>query len=250
MPLVESESIILKSYNLSEADKIVVFISREGGVIRGVAKGARRLQSRYGSALEPFSVVKTSYWQKDSAELVNIQNADLIESNFRSASRPEILDKFSYLAEVLIALSPPHDPNETLFRMAKTVVRTAIDHPERLLSLGVYFEIWLLRLSGLLPDWDTCSGCGESMEQSGSAGVQANFHLLCSSCQRGHRTKSASRTERRLLSAALRQHPQEFAAASADHAQELELLSSNLKNMISAAVGRDIPESRSLSLSK
>jgi DNA repair protein RecO (recombination protein O) len=247
MPLIESESLILKSYNLSEADKIVVFISREYGVIRGVAKGARRLQSRFGSSLEPFSLVKTSYLQKDAVELVNIQNVDLIDSSFASASELEFLQKFSYLAELLIALSPPHDPNETLYRMAKTTVKAAVDNPTNLLATGVYFEAWLLKLSGLLPDWTKCSQCGAGLEDHGDAGVQANFHLLCSTCQRGGRTRNVGAVERYLLTSALRLHPQEFIKISADHLTHLELLSRNLKYVISAAVGRDVSERRVLS---
>src|SRR5688500_16773151 len=111
MPLFETESLVLKSYNLAESDKIVVLLTREHGVIRGVAKGAKRLKSKFGSALEPFSVILAEYFQKDSSELVAIQKADLITSNFRAAGNPEFLQKFSYLVEVLITFSPPHDPN-------------------------------------------------------------------------------------------------------------------------------------------
>src|SRR5688572_21186994 len=119
MPLFETESLVLKSYNLAESDKIVVLLTRDHGVVRGVAKGAKRLKSKFGSALEPFSIVLAEYFQKDSSELVAIQKADLISSNFRSAGNPDFLQKFSYLIEVLIALSPPNDPDETLYRMVK-----------------------------------------------------------------------------------------------------------------------------------
>jgi DNA repair protein RecO (recombination protein O) len=60
MPLVETESLILKSYSLAEADKIVVFLTQDQGLVRGVAKGAKRLKSRFGGALEPFSIVDLS----------------------------------------------------------------------------------------------------------------------------------------------------------------------------------------------
>ena len=250
MALIESESLVLKSYNLSEADKIVVFISREHGIIRGVAKGARRLQSRFGSSLEPFSLVRTSYFHKDNVELVSIQNVDLIESNFFSASNPNFLEKFTYLADLLIALSAPHDPNETLFRMTKTAVRSAAEDPNNIEGIGVYFQVWLLRLSGLLPDWSTCSSCGRSLDDLHTAGVQADFHLLCGSCQRGSRVRTAGGIERQLLTSALRLHPSEFVSTSNKFPAELELLSGNLKHMISAAVGREISEKRSLSLSK
>ena len=58
MGLIETEGLVLKSYGLAEADKIVVFLTEEYGLVRGVAKGARRLRSKFGSSLEPFSIVR------------------------------------------------------------------------------------------------------------------------------------------------------------------------------------------------
>ncbi|MFN2500544.1 MAG: DNA repair protein RecO [Pyrinomonadaceae bacterium] len=106
MALTETESLVLKSYNLSEADRIVVLLTLDHGVVRGVAKGAKRLKSRFGSGLEPFSVVKVSYFQKEARELVSIEKIDLIQSNFVAASNPAFLQKFSYLSE--------HEPVSTL----------------------------------------------------------------------------------------------------------------------------------------
>src|SRR5215210_4666597 len=103
MALVETESLVLKSYNLAEADKIVVLLSKDHGVIRGVAKGAKRLKSKFGSGLEPFSVVHCTYFQKDAVELVSLQRIELIRSNFEAASNPEFLKKFSYLSDLLIS---------------------------------------------------------------------------------------------------------------------------------------------------
>src|SRR5437016_8295193 len=117
MPLIETESIVLKSYNLAEADRIVVLLTRDHGIVRGVAKGAKRLKSRFGSGLEPFSEVLATYFQKDNLELVSLQQTDLIRSNFAVAADPDFLQKFSYLADLLISVLPPHDPSETLYRM-------------------------------------------------------------------------------------------------------------------------------------
>src|SRR5215216_5532529 len=88
MPLFETESLVLKSYNLSEADRIVLFFTREHGMIRGVAKGAKRLKSRFGSTLEPFSTVNLQYFHKEDRELVSVQEVELVKSCFDIASQP------------------------------------------------------------------------------------------------------------------------------------------------------------------
>src|SRR4051794_35659143 len=164
MPLIETESLIIKTFDLAEADRIVVFLTRDHGMVRGVAKGAKRLKSKFGSALEPFTVATIEYFQKDAVELVSIQKAELMQSYFAAAGHPEFLHKFSYLGDLLVSFSPPHDPNETLYRMVKAAIETAATDPESLLSVGVYFELWLLRLAGYMPDWSKCDECGRMFE--------------------------------------------------------------------------------------
>src|SRR5215813_3420311 len=115
MPVVETESLVLKTYDLAEADRIVLLFTRDHGIVRGVAKGAKRLKSRFGSGLEPFSVVRVTYFQKEVLELVSIQNIELINSYFSAASDPSFLEKFAYLIDILVSSVPPQDPNETLY---------------------------------------------------------------------------------------------------------------------------------------
>lgn len=247
MPLVEAESLVIKSYDLAEADRIVVFLTHDHGVIRGVAKGAKRLKSKFGSGLEPFSVVQLTYFQKDAVELVSIQKVDLIQSNFTAASNPDFLQKFSYLADLLITFLPPHDPNETLYRMAKACIETAADSPDKLLSTGVYFELWLLRLAGYMPDWSKCDECRRTFGETEEASLQANFHLICVRCRRSSR-HVLDPESRSIASAILRLSPAAFADFSASRSQKLAELSTTLRQMISHALGREVAGETSLRL--
>ena len=80
MPARETEAIILKTFPLGEADRLVSFLGRTSGRIRGVAGGARRLKNRYGSTLEILSHVQIWYVEKETRDLVRIQQCELIES--------------------------------------------------------------------------------------------------------------------------------------------------------------------------
>src|SRR5260221_444854 len=51
MPIYTSDALILRTYKLGEADRIVVFLTRDRGKKRGVAKGARRAKSRFGGGV-------------------------------------------------------------------------------------------------------------------------------------------------------------------------------------------------------
>ena len=250
MPLIETESLVLKSYNLAESDKIVVLLTREHGVVRGVAKGAKRLKSKFGSGLEPFSVVMATYFEKESSELVAIQKVDLITSNFTVAGNPDFLQKFSYLVEILIAFSPPHDPNETLYRMVKACIETAAADSANLLSTGVYFELWLLRLAGYWPDWSKCNECGRGFDDGEETSVRANFHLMCSGCRRSASNRLLVKNARALAMSARRLSPGDFAVFAAGKAVELENLSGVLKLLISQSIGRGAVGETSLAIDR
>ncbi len=248
MGLIETESLVIKSYNLAEADRIVVLLTHDHGVVRGVAKGAKRLNSKFGSGLEPFSVVQATYFQKDAVELVSIQKVDLIRSNFDAAGNPDFLQKFSYLGDLLVTMSPPHDPNETLYRMVNACVETAVADPATLLSTGVYFELWILRLAGYMPDWTKCDGCGQAFDDAEDTNVQANYHLMCLSCRRGSAPRPFGGVSRAIAAAARRLGPSEFANFTADKHDELRSISIILKQMVSSAIGREIVGEKSLAI--
>jgi len=240
MALIETECIVLKTYNLAEADKIVVFLSEDQGMVRGVAKGVKRLKSKFGSGLEPFSIVRITYKQKDNIELVGIERAELVRSFFASASDPDFLERFSYLGDLLITFSPPHDPNETLYRMVRACLDTAAGGPDSLLSVGVYFELWLLRLAGYLPDWRACFQCKRALEDGEIAKVGSDFYLYCIVCGPSGNNINADRELRNLFASALRLSPSEFVVFSADDQSRLLELSSLLKRIISQSAGKDV----------
>ena len=240
MALVETEGLVLRSYDLAEADRIVVLLTKEHGLVRGVAKGAKRLKSKFGSSLEPFSSVRVTYFQKDSVELVSLQKVELIRSSFRQAADPDFLQKFSYFSDLLVSMLPPHDPSELLYRMFGACLLTALPEPRAYTAVGVYFEIWLLRLGGYLPDWSRCRGCGESLEGKAELALSPDFHINCLNCARKRSNLNISHGERELAAQALVLSPQDFYRASCARENELKGLSATFKRMISQAIGRDV----------
>src|ERR1700731_229077 len=80
MPLKESEAIILRTFPLGEGDRLVSFLDRQAGKLRGVARGARMPKSRFGSTLEILSYIRIWYFERENRELVRINQCELIES--------------------------------------------------------------------------------------------------------------------------------------------------------------------------
>jgi DNA repair protein RecO (recombination protein O) len=247
MALIETESLVLKSYNLAEADKIVVLLTRDHGVVRGVAKGVKRLKSRFGSGLEPFSQVNVTYFEKDAVELVSIQKAEIVQSNFTAASDPDFLQKFSFLGDLLISFMPPHDPNEKLFRMAKACVDAAVVDATNLAAIGLYFEIWLLRLSGYLPDWSQCDRCKRTFTDDEQTSIQSDFHLQCSACSRAGRRILDAPT-RAFVASVLSVPPAKFAEQTTGRLEHLNELSAIIRPLTARSLGREVVGEKSLSI--
>src|SRR2546430_11355411 len=144
MALVTTEAIVLRTYNLAEADRIVVCLTRGAGLVRAVARGARRMKSRFGAALEPFSFINLVFYEKENRELVTISQADILKSNFDLASQPEAAQVLAYIAELVGDFAPPHEANDKLYRMVKASVEALATSSGTSNQVMRYFEVWLL----------------------------------------------------------------------------------------------------------
>lgn len=193
MAVFETEALILRSYNLAEADKIVVCLSRSAGLIRGVAKGCRKLKNRFGAALEPFTLVNLTYYEKEHQELVSFRQVEILKSRFNLSSNASILTGFSYMGDLLIDFSPPHQANDNLFRMALACFEAASETPDDIDSLLRYFEVWLLKLEGFLPDLRNCAGCQKTFGVEEVVYLGADLSLRCSQCSLSHRNAISKR---------------------------------------------------------
>jgi DNA repair protein RecO (recombination protein O) len=152
MAVQASESIILRTYPLKEADLIVSFFTRDQGKLRGVAPRARRPKSNFGSGLERLSHVRMFYSRRENRELVNLSSCELIHSQFALAGHYPAGVVLDYLAEVSENLLPPDEPNERFFRLLMAVLEHLRIHPEEgIWPVVLYFSLWSVRLSGFLP---------------------------------------------------------------------------------------------------
>lgn len=149
MPLYTADALVLRTYKLGEADRIVVFLTRDRGKKRGVAQGARRPRSRFGGALEPLTEARIAYFEKERRELVGLNYAETVRSPLAAAS-PEALGYSHYFAELIDAWSADADVDERMFRLG-TAALAALMRGEASEALARYFECWLLRLQGVYP---------------------------------------------------------------------------------------------------
>lgn len=179
MPLHTADALILRTYKLGEADRIVVFLTADRGKRRGVARGARRPRSAFSGGLEPLTRGRVAYFERERRELVRLRYVEPVCSPLAGGSA-EALAHVGYFAELIDEWAPEADPNEKLFRLGAAVVESlAADVPiER---LARYFEFWLLRLQGVYPPIVACGRCGGALRDG--ARLLGGGMLACRRCE-------------------------------------------------------------------
>ena len=191
MPVYESEAIVLQSYPLGEADRLVSFFSRTMGRMRGVAAGARKPKSRFGSTLERLSHIRIWFYERENRELVRISQCDMIESFLERFGDYDSSVALSLFSEITETVLPDREASDANFRLlllaAQTVKRTGSSE----LPLA-YFSLWTVKLGGWLPRLDACSACGAAIGAADQAYVgRAASAIFCGKCRKsGMRTIS------------------------------------------------------------
>lgn len=222
MPLHKTEAFVLRTFALKEADKICVFLTRDQGKLRGVAHGARKLRSRFGSALEPFTEVALTYFQKEGRELVSVSTCDILRSHFELGARDvETASAFSYMAELLSEFLPDYEPNERLYRLVVAALE-AIEQQREASQVLRYFESWLLKLAGFFPDTSHCAACDEPIAAEASVFLTAEGAPRCAACG-GGKGVAVDAGLREIIAEMFRVHPAAFASKSfsAEHLSKI-----------------------------
>src|SRR5262244_3362815 len=140
MPAHTTDALILRTYPLGESDRIVVFLTRDRGKKRGVAKNARQSRRRFGGALEPLTCGRVTYREKERRDLVFVEDVAPTRSPLTTRD-PDALGYVGYFAELIDEWAPDNDPNETLFRLGASMVDAMTDGVP-IQPLARYFEYW------------------------------------------------------------------------------------------------------------
>ena len=156
MPLYTADALVLRTYALGESDRIVVFLTRDRGKKRGVAKSASRSRRRFGGALEPLTEARVAYYESARRELVGLNYAEVVRSPLamvgtQPAQGCDALTYSAYFAEMLNEWAQEADADDRLYRLGVSMLDgLAAGVPVQ--PLARYFEYWVLRLQGVYPE--------------------------------------------------------------------------------------------------
>ena len=163
MNVHKSEALTLKTYPFAESNRIVVYLARDYGQLRGVAHGARKPKSRFGSSLELLTHCRIVFYRKEHQELAVIQSVEIIRAFPAYQLNWETNLHFNYFAELLLEFSREEAESENVFRLALATLDATETAP--MTTLARYFEAWLLKLEGVLPPLEKAlpAGLAEKM---------------------------------------------------------------------------------------
>jgi DNA repair protein RecO (recombination protein O) len=168
--LKQSEAIVLRTYPMREADLLVTLFTRLEGKVKGVARSAKKSRRRFGGALEPLTHVRVYYEDRERHELTRLDSCDVLRSPLSTEVDYSRALALGHVAELIDDLLPDREPNDAVFRLALTVLGSLA--PEQIWMPLTYFDLWMVRLAGFLPDLTHCVVCGDEL------GDQAYFHPL------------------------------------------------------------------------
>jgi DNA repair protein RecO (recombination protein O) len=171
MSLKQSEAIVLRTYPLREADLLVTLFTRSEGKVKGVARSAKKSKRRFGGALEPLTLVRLYYDDREGQELARLDSCDILESPLsETVDYPRVI-ALEHVAEMLDELLPDREANDAIFRLAVSVLHQLRSGP--IWMPLTYFQLWLVRLVGFLPEMGECLTCGTTLN-----GDRAYYHVL------------------------------------------------------------------------
>jgi DNA repair protein RecO (recombination protein O) len=162
----ESEAIVLRTYPVREADLLVTLFTRAEGKVRGMARAAKKSKRRFGGALEPLTYVRAHYEDRE-----RLDSCDVLESPLATEVSYLRATALAHVAELLDELLPDREANDAVFRLALSVL-AGLRGSDVWMPV-TYFELWMTRLMGYLPDLSECTVCGRGLNAS-----RAYFHAL------------------------------------------------------------------------
>jgi DNA repair protein RecO (recombination protein O) len=192
--LLSSEGVVLRTYPLGNSDKIVVVYTRSQGKLRGVAKGARRIKNRFAGRLEPFNWIEMVCFEKENRDLVSIDKIELLKSFSSKVTEYRCFLQLNYLAELLFETTPEREPNDSLFRLLLLVL-SEMHNPLRSDLAQLYFQVWHMKISGLLPPSKSCCRCAATLLKEEPVFFSSKGDgFYCSACKDNSYTSVATKS--------------------------------------------------------
>jgi len=179
-----SPAIIMRTRELGESDLLVNFFTRDMGLLRGIAKGAKRSKHRFSNCLDLFCLASVEYGKKRVQNLYMLNSCKLIDSFFGLRSDFSALCLASYMVELTEVLFPAQISESRIFDLLKDSL-SALDRGVEPGRLRLFFEARAMALGGYEIELSKCCDCGRSYRGEGRAVInREKGGLSCLGCRK------------------------------------------------------------------
>lgn len=181
MALYRSDTFVLRTHKLGEADQIVVFLTEDFGKVRAVARRSRSAKRQTASYYQPMTLLHAIFFGRSSQNLHRINSVDMIQP-FRALREDFSLMRCGlYMTELLDAATRDREPVSELYALLRLGLEqlTETSTPDTLLRL---FELQLLMLIGYTPQLFACVRCTRDLAEYETTFSVALGGLVCRSC--------------------------------------------------------------------
>jgi len=195
--ITKTDAVVLKAMKYRDSSKIVTFYTRRFGKLKGIAKGARQLRSKFGSSLDPLSQVSLVLYKKEQRDLHLISQCDLRGSPKQTRSDLEKMAVGLAVLELVDQVAHEEEGHEALYLLLSETLDRIEDAERNVLNLYFSFVLRSSALLGFSPDVASCSACNRSLDElEGERSVffrLSSGGILCPSCAEGSRTRDGTR---------------------------------------------------------
>lgn len=176
MALYRDEGVVLRTYKLGEADRIVVLFTRGRGKIRAVAKGVRRTKSKFGSRLEPGTIVQLQLYEGRNLDIIT--QAERIVAFRKLRSDLDLYGRCSVVLEMVDSTVVEAESNPALYKLL-TGALNELERSGNPLVVAAFAAKFLV-LEGVQPRLDSCVRCGATDDLRGIQLVEGG--VVCGRC--------------------------------------------------------------------
>ena len=185
MPLLRARGFVLRNRALGETDRLITCFTLEHGKISGVAKGAAKLRSRFGSSLQPLSLIRLMLFGKETRSLYRIDHTDILTSFQALRDDWEKLRPALYAVDLVDALLADADPQPRVFTLLeRLLMRVSAGETARMTLWLRLFEARLLTLVGYRPLLERCVVCHRLATAPGALSGELGGYV-CPGCEPG-----------------------------------------------------------------
>jgi DNA repair protein RecO (recombination protein O) len=182
-PTFRTEAVVLRSIRYGEADRVLHLYSRERGRIGAIAKGVRRVKSRFGGRLEPLFRVELIA-HEGRGELVTVTSATTVDPHPGLRERRDSLERATQACDAVLRLLDSQEPNPAAYNLLCHELQLLDRRPEvATRAQALTFRLKLLLAAGFAPELAACASCGER-EHLGAFSASAGG-VVCPGCEAG-----------------------------------------------------------------